>query len=71
MIVRSLVLITNVLRIILAKYNTVFCNVRYGTVHVQFYGTSKCMCPTRDDDCDFYEILFLLQSSLACTIARG
>ncbi len=29
---------------------------RYGTVHVQFYVTSQCMYPSRDEDYDFCEI---------------
>jgi hypothetical protein len=48
------------------RYRTVRYFAMYGTVPVLFYGTSKCIYPTRDADYCFYEIFFLLQSSLAC-----
>jgi hypothetical protein len=42
------------------RHGILQCTVRYGTVNVQLYGTSKCMYPSRDEDCCFYEILFFV-----------
>ena len=65
MIVRSLVLRTCVLKRLFAKYNTgtvpygiVQCTVRYRTGTVSWYGTSKCIYPSRDADYCFCDIIF-------------
>jgi hypothetical protein len=81
MIVRSLVLRTYVLKRFFAKYSTgtvpygiLQCTVRYRTGTVLWYGTSKCIYPSRDADYCFCDIIYLffilLQSSLAC-VDRG
>jgi hypothetical protein len=61
----------NVLNIILAKYKIVFCNVRYGTVRLMYsYMVRANACiPHVMRIVAFTRFYFLLQFSLACTIA--
>ena len=76
MIVGSLVLRTYVLKRFFAKYSTgtvpygiLQCTVRYRTGTVLWYGTSKCIYPSRDADYCFCDIIFnfvTIVSTLRC-----
>jgi hypothetical protein len=50
------------------KIGKILYGILQCTVHVQFYGTSKCIYPSRDADYCFYDIYFFVTivSSLHC-----